>query len=270
MQEQSPIPVPIGRQASSGDGVMVNTLAAMHHHNVQLQHGLLGLARETGRLEQQRDVERSEKVAQANRADFYKAETARLRNERDDERSSMASLQRQYDAAKASLHSKQLAVSDISSSYENISSPLLGDFGDMISSVESLDPSDGMVNKYVHPLGASWLEDNRSSSDLSMIGSTHSLGSFLQPYYHTATEIYTHLTPPVFTIEKTKLYLNGLFIGSETWGGVYAILPVSAMPTTIQKLGENLMRMSKVTHFDQVNELLEVLVSSSDNIFHDG
>jgi len=107
--------------------------------------------------------------------------------------------------ALASLQ-QQVAGSSISSSYENISAPLLGDFGAMISSLESLplvEGGGGTMNKYVHPLVASWLQDNGSSSALSMTDSTHSLRSFLQ-YILPHGDSNLHPLPPQSNEWKEK------------------------------------------------------------------
>lgn len=165
-----PVRYPVSLQQSShprtGYGHIFPTLAEL-----QLQQEVVRLAREASRLEHERDMERREAKIQSNRADFYRAESIRLRNERDMERVALASLQKQYDAAQTSFHRKQQAESDLSASYENVYAPILEDFGAMISSVESLQSlgrNNGTANNYVHPLGASWLENDRRGSVSSM------------------------------------------------------------------------------------------------------
>jgi len=127
-------------------------------------------------------MERREAEIQSTRADFYRAESIRLRNERDMERAALASLQKHYDVAQARFYQRQRTVSEVSSSYEKISAPILDDIGVMISSIESVrsvEGSGGFANKHDHLLGASWLEDNRTSMTNSTLlvkprGSTRS------------------------------------------------------------------------------------------------
>lgn len=168
----------------------------------------------------------------------------------------------QYEDAEAD-YAEQLETNDLTSSYENIARP---DEVDRLSaSLESLrsgDSNDQDATKDDKPLGLSWFRNNNgSSSAVSMTGSNHSLGSFLGHSYSTADQIVTHFNMPVFKISETKTVFRNLFLGTETWGKLYARLPVSVTTagTGMSKLMHGVQRACKASQLDHLAELIGLL-----------